>query len=86
MRALLLISVFILPGMRNVTATLEYSRSNDSKNPNRPDPKWICYHGIEVFSNKGKVSTVPKDEWDKNRNAMRESTSKYIEQLKLKDK
>ena len=58
----------------------------DLKNPNRPDPKWICYHGIEVFSNKGKVSTVPKDEWDKNRNAMRESTTKYIEQLKLKDK
>lgn len=58
----------------------------DSKNPNRPDPKWICYHGIEVFSNKGKVSTIPKDEWDKNKNTMRESTSKYIEQLKVKNK
>lgn len=58
----------------------------DSKNPNRPDPKWICYHGIEVFANKGKVSTIPKDEWDKNKNTMRESTSKYIEQLKVKNK
>lgn len=58
----------------------------DSKNPNRPDPKWICYHGIEVFSNKGKVSTISKDEWNKNKNKMRESTSKYIEQLRSKDK
>lgn len=58
----------------------------DEKHSNRPDPKWICYHGIEVFSNKGKVSTIPKDEWDKNKNTMRESTSKYIEQLKVKNK
>ncbi len=58
----------------------------DAKNPNRPDPKWICYHGVEVFSNNGKVSTIPKDEWNKNINNMRESTSKYIEELKLKDK
>ena len=58
----------------------------DLKNPNRPDPKWICYHGIEVFSNKGKVSTISKDEWNKNKNKMRESTSKYIEQLRSKDK
>ncbi len=58
----------------------------DSKNPNRPDPKWICYHGVEVFSNKGKVSTISKDEWNKNKNKMRESTSKYIEQLRSKDK
>ena len=58
----------------------------DSKNPNRPDPKWICYHGIEVFANKGKVSTISKDEWNKNKNKMRESTSKYIEQLRSKDK
>ena len=58
----------------------------DENHSNRPDPKWICYHGIEVFANKGKVSTIPKDEWDKNKNAMRESTSKYIEQLKVKNK
>lgn len=58
----------------------------DAKNPNRPDPKWICYHGVEVFSNKGKVSTISKDEWNKNKNKMRESTSKYIEQLRSKDK
>lgn len=58
----------------------------DLKNPNRPEPKWICYHGIEVFSNKGKVSTISKDEWNKNKNKMRESTSKYIEQLRAKDK
>ena len=70
----------------NLADLLQKVLDFDLKNPNRPDPKWICYHGVEVFSNKGKVSTVPKDEWDKNRNAMRESTSKYIEQLKLKDK
>lgn len=58
----------------------------DSQNPNRPEPKWICYHGVEVFSNKGKVSTISKDEWNKNKNKMRESTSKYIEQLRSKDK
>ena len=58
----------------------------DLKNPNRPDPKWICYHGVEVFSNKGKVSTISKDEWNKNKNKMRESTYKYIEQLRSKDK
>lgn len=58
----------------------------DLKNPNRPEPKWICYHGIEVFSNKGKVTTVSKEEWIKNKNAMRESTSKYVKELKLKNK
>ena len=36
----------------------------------RPDPIWICYHGMDSFT--GEVKTLPKSEYDKVRNEVRE--------------
>lgn len=40
----------------------------------RPDPKWICYHGMAAFT--GEVKTLPESEYDKIRAEVREKFKK----------
>ena len=54
----------------------------DETHPNRPDPKWICYHGINVFTNNGKVSTYPKSKFEDIKRDSRASFIKVMEKLK----
>lgn len=54
----------------------------DEAHPNRPDPKWICYHGINVFTNDGKVSTYPKSKFEGIKRDSRASFIKVMEKLK----
>ena len=56
----------------------------DEKHPNRPEPKWICYHGMEVFMNNGNVTTVSQKEWDTRKDKIKQSVIKYIEELQEK--
>lgn len=54
----------------------------DEKHPNRPDPIWICYHGINVFINDVKVETYPKEKFESIKKATRESILKAINSTK----
>lgn len=54
----------------------------DEKYPNRPDPKWICYHGIEAFDNDGEVETYSKAKFEKIKKGARKSITKAIKTVK----
>lgn len=41
---------------------------------NRPDPKWICYHGMEAFY--GEVKTLPMSEYDRVKKEVKEKFKK----------
>lgn len=53
----------------------------DKEHPNRPEPKWICYHGMEVFTNNGKVSTISKKEFEIKKDEIRNTLSEYVKNL-----
>lgn len=56
----------------------------DEKYPNRPDPIWICYHGITVFIDNGKVETYPKEKFESIKKETRNSVLKAITELQKK--
>lgn len=49
----------------------------DIKNPNRPSPEWICYHGVEVFINNGKITT-DKQQFDAKKFEVRAHLEKFV--------
>ena len=60
--------------------TLEW----DIQHPKRPNYKWICYHAMEVFTNDGKVSTLPESKYDKLIEKQRQGLADYIKELQSK--
>lgn len=49
----------------------------DLKNPNRPSPEWICYHGMEVFINNGKITT-DKQQFEAKKPEVRIHLEKFV--------
>ncbi len=53
----------------------------DEKHSNRPDPKWICYHGMEVFTNNGKVRTISNIKFNSKKAYARKILLQYVKKL-----
>ena len=53
----------------------------DEKHSNRPDPKWICYHGMEVFTNNGKVRTISNIKFKSKKAYARKILLQYVKKL-----
>ena len=53
----------------------------DIQHTERPNYKWICYHGMEVFTNDGKVTTLPKNNFNNILKKQRKNLSDYIKEL-----
>ena len=52
----------------------------DKVNQITPDPKWVCYHGMQVFK-EGKVTTVSKEEIEKQKADARDTWVEQINKL-----
>lgn len=53
----------------------------DEEHSNRPDPKWICYHGMEVFTNNGKVRTISNIKFNSRKAYARKILLQHVKKL-----